>query len=106
MDLRRYREDYTRLRFPFKYPPGREFHPTVEATFYACAPVSVNTQLTVVEENSSEATSVIQHVRNVCELVWVSRLSTSEDGGAVGHASFGPRSARATRVLRTRGSYA
>lgn len=106
MNLRRYREDYTRPRFPFKHPPRREFHPTVEATFYACAPVSVNTQLTVVEENSSGATSVIQHARNVCELVCVSRLSTSEDRGAVGHASFAPRSARATRVVRTHGSYA
>lgn len=106
MDLRRYREDYTRLRFPFKHPPRREFHPTVEATFYACVPVSVNTQLTVVEENSSGATSVIQHVRNVCELVCVSRLSTSGDGGAVAHASFALRSGHGNRVVCTRVSYA
>lgn len=106
MDLRRYREDYTRLRFPFKLPPGREFHPTVEATFYACTLVGVNIQLAVVEENFYPTTSVLQHARNVCELVCVSRLSTGGNGGTVGHASFALRSGHGTRVVRTRVSYA
>jgi len=106
---------YTPQRCSFKHPTTQEheawlnFAPTIEPIFYADIAASVNTQLHVVEDNFSRASSVIQRKRDVYELLRVLLPDTSAGSEAAHHANFAlgsPRVlARFVRVGPTRRAY-
>ena len=78
----------------------------MEPIFYADIAASVNTQLYVVEENFSRASSVIPRTRDVHELTRVLLADTGAGSEAAHHANFAlgsPRVlARFVRVVPTR----